>query len=150
MFYVFASSRRNISAPRDNYAQQQTLFHIFKQSHFGMSLLLISSYLILLVIPSLIKPFYYITQTTQPPEYRLYQSISVRLSDTADAMIYVFISPAARKLLLQKISSLFTTTVTPTLPTIENIHLLNIHSTPTHEEEGHITVTPNDINISSL
>ena len=150
MFYVFASSRKNVSAPRDNNAQQQTLFHIFKQSRFGISLLLISSYLILLVIPVLITPFCLITQTTLPRGYILYRRISVALSDTADAMIYVFISPAARKLLLHKIISLLTTTVTPTLPTTENTHLRNIRSIPRHEEEGHLPVTPNHIKISSI
>ena len=103
MFFKFAQSRR-LTMPRNPDAPQETLFHIFVNSRFFISVMLISSYIILSVTPVVIRSFY--TSTNFPSYVIIYNNISVILSDTADAVIYIFMDKQVRKILWQKVSML--------------------------------------------
>ena len=97
MFLKFARSRRNT-------APHSSLFNIFINSRFFVSLLLISSFLLLTVIPTLIRSFMFLTGNRISKQIYLYVNVSARLSDFIDAIIYIFLQPDIRKLLLIKLS----------------------------------------------
>ena len=101
MFFKFVQSRR-LTMPRDTDAPQETLFHIFVNSRFFISVMLISSYIILAVIPIVIRSLYAINNL--PTYLHIYTIISITLSDTADAVIYIFMDRQVRKFLWQNVS----------------------------------------------
>ena len=103
MFFKFVQSRR-LTMPRNPDATQETFFHIFVNSRFFISVMLISSCIILAVIPVVIRSFY--TMTNLPTYLIIYINISLMLSDTADAVIYIFMDRKVRKILWQKCSML--------------------------------------------
>ena len=101
MFFKFVQSRC-LTMPRNHDLQQETLFRIFVNSYFFISVMLISSYIILAVIPVLIRSF---SSTIEMPiSLILYTDISLMLSDTADAVIYFFMDIEVKKILWQKCS----------------------------------------------
>ena len=106
MFLKFANSRR-VTTERDPEDPRQSLGRIFLNSRFFISIMLVLSYLILMIIPSLIRTFYFITGTRVPKLVNVYIDISITLSDTADGIIFIFMNPSVRTLLLKKLSSLF-------------------------------------------
>ena len=105
MFLKFADSRR-VTMQTDPDAPRQSLFRIFLNSRFFVSIILVMSYLIFMIIPSLIRVFYYIADVHMPDILFEYINISVTLSDTADGIIYIFMDRSVRKLLVKKVSSL--------------------------------------------
>ena len=106
MFLKFARSRR-LCRQSGSDRTEEPLLHIYLSSRFYVSVMLILSYLILMIIPSLIRAFYNITDVTMPALLALYIDISVTLCDTADGMIYIFMIPTVRNNLLKKVSSRF-------------------------------------------
>ena len=101
MFFKFVQSRR-LTMPRNPDAPQETVFHIFVNSRFFISVMLISSYIILAVIPLVIRSFY--TTNNLPTYLNIYVNISLMLSDSADAVIYIFMDRTIRKIWRQKFS----------------------------------------------
>ena len=104
MFRRYFNSRRRFPHPKSNGAEK-SIIYIFRNSRFFVSILVISSFLILMVIPSLIQSFSHITKTTLPEYLTLVIYISIVLSDTADGIIYVFMQESVRKFLFQRLSS---------------------------------------------
>ena len=72
MFLKFARSRRNTSAP------QSSLFNIFINSRFFVPVLLIASFLLLTVIPNLIRSFAFVTGITISKQISLYILVSTK------------------------------------------------------------------------
>lgn len=93
MFVMFAISRRNVS-PNET---RESLCTIFSKSKFYTSVLLVSSFLVLTVIPSVIS---LILRTYDIQE--VYMLISRNFSFTVDAVIYIFMQASVRKLLYKK------------------------------------------------
>jgi hypothetical protein len=98
MFLQYARSQRNTNAP------QSSLFNIFINSRFFVSVLLIGSCMLLAVIPELILLILKLASIPLPSQFNLYKHVSFRLSDFIDAIIYIFLQPDVRKLLLTKLS----------------------------------------------
>jgi hypothetical protein len=98
MFLTFARSRSNTIAP------QSSLFNIFINSRFFICVLLMTSFLLLTVIPNLIRLFAFATSITLSKQVWLYIFLSTLLSDFIDAIVYIFLQPDVRKLLLIKLS----------------------------------------------
>ena len=96
MFLKFARSRRNTNA------RESSLFKIFINSRFFVSVLLITSFLLLAVFPYLICSFMFLTGIILSKQIILCTIVLYRLSDFIDAIIYIFLQPHVRKLLLQK------------------------------------------------
>ena len=103
MFYVFVRSRR--STCQD---QQQSVFKMFTRSKFYIAIVLISTFLLLAVIPRLLYCF--IHQHDSEPykiiKYILY--IVASISDTTDAFIYIFFYTPVQKLMIKNFRWLFT------------------------------------------
>ena len=88
MFTVFVQTNRRTSS-----SQQLSLLRIFARSKFYVAVLLISTFSILQVIPFLVWHYYkYISSATGlHRKIYLYYIVSSNLSDTADALIYIFL-----------------------------------------------------------
>ena len=106
MFYKFLSSRRRTSGGG---TAQPSALYIFTHSKFFICIILVSTFLILMVIPTSIGTLSLIIDNPLSRSFDKYLHISVILSDTADVFIYVFLQPSVRKLLLKHLSSVFQT-----------------------------------------
>ena len=97
MFTKFVSSQRLVSQNDE----QESLFTIFRNSKFYISILLISAFLLLTVIPGLIIAVLKLTKFSGSDSFYLYTTISFCLSTTVDAIIYTFMKDDVRTLLFQ-------------------------------------------------
>lgn len=102
MFYKFISSRRKTRRPQPN---ENTIRHAFRHSKFFVSIMLITSFLILMVIP--FSAITLLMKKKLVTEYKKHMDFSVLLSDTMDGLIYVFLIPSVRKLFWKKLSSVY-------------------------------------------
>lgn len=102
MFMVFAHSKRRLSR-RDDNGKQVSLYKHFTNSRFFLSVTLIGSYLVLTVIPSIVRAIWYLTSPESLP-ITLFICIAIlkTLSLTVDAIIYIFLQKNVLKLLKQK------------------------------------------------
>lgn len=101
IFLKFSKSRKK-SVGSNPYLSRQSTFTRFRQSRFYVAVLLITSLLILDVIPYLI----YIALRLQKniylyPNIRYYLYISTYLSDTFDGIIYIYMNSPLRHLLIE-------------------------------------------------
>lgn len=80
-----------------------TSYSLFFKSRFLVSVFLISSFLLFSVIPGLIYACFEITGNRVPDKLLIYIYISFKVSDAAEAVIYIFLQRAVKKLLLEKI-----------------------------------------------
>lgn len=102
--YAMSTRRRNVSASISA-SQQMSRFKVFKTSKFYIPILLMTSCLILSVIPYLISTITIIRNSqsvnmflfTLPECY-----VPVTLSDTVDAFIYIFMQVSVRSLLIER------------------------------------------------
>ena len=82
-----------------------SLFRIFRNSHFFVSVLLVKTFFLLAVLPNIIQTSLKIAGIVFSETFILYTSISFTVSDTADGIIYIFMQKSVRKLLFQRIYS---------------------------------------------
>lgn len=104
MFLAYARSQIETKGRRGS------LYKVYVHSRFSISVLLIGSFLVLMVIPSLIRSGFILSQdniTSFSKEFTLYLKISSRLSDLVDGVIYIFLQPSVRKVFCVKLSCLF-------------------------------------------
>ena len=88
----------NTTTQTSNASSQSTFVYIFKHSRFYVSIVIISSYLTIMVVPNLIRSGF--TGSNFSKQFSLYYYTSSALSDTVDSMVYVFLQPKVRRLLL--------------------------------------------------
>ena len=104
IFGKFTRSRRLLSE-KDGHEKteicrnKQGTFDAFRHSRFFICVLIITSYLILTVIPGLV----YIKLKTRSSLMKYSVHICYILSDTVDACIYIFLQRTLRSLLMEKI-----------------------------------------------
>lgn len=106
IFVKYASSRREVCSD----ARQDSMFTIFRKSRFHTSIFLITSFLVLTVIPGLINSILHMSGHIRPESFVLYFTVSLHLSLTSNALIYIFLQGSVRKLLLEKLQ-VWTTTI---------------------------------------
>lgn len=104
MFSQFFTSSR--VTQRNRTASQSSIMYTFSQSKFFMSLIIITAFLVLMVIPGLIATIKILHGKPLERWYQIYLNISVTLNDTADGLIYVFFQPDVKRLLITKIGEL--------------------------------------------
>ena len=91
LFVIFVRSRRRFSS------QQQSVWHMFKNSNFYIAIILISSFLVFMVVPYIIYYGVFKTKVNKEMEHILF--LIWTLSDTSDALTYVFLyKPVQRSL----------------------------------------------------
>ena len=119
---VFMSSNSNHQFPRRNQVgttdpsqvrriappHRSVLRAVFKKSKLYVSFLLISFFLLLNVVPSLLRSVLYYTDYfsvthEESLPFKMYVYISTALSDIADGIIYIFLQPNVRRLLMLKV-----------------------------------------------
>ena len=107
MFMKYLKSKRIFQQPDSTSLSARK---IFLRSRFFISVLLISSFLVLTVIPTLVCNIWALTSphtfrmTNEPARiFMIYTNVSIRLTHTIDAVIYIFLQPRVRRLLIQKI-----------------------------------------------
>ena len=99
MFLKYIKSRRS------SMSTHQSKFFLFRTSKFYVSLLLITSFIILSVIPSLIMSSSPIDESLN--NNYLYLEITSVLSDTVDGVIYVLLYAPVRTILKMKVISIY-------------------------------------------
>ena len=148
MFIKYVSSRRNTTQDND-ITIQTTTWTLFRKSKFFISVLLITTYFILTVVPSLIRAIFSLVN----PDWRLtneklsifrqlnvYFIFSSTVSQTTDAFIYIFLQKQVRHLFCKTFNFNFCSRTTSTTSSTvieytniaptrnENIELQNISS----------------------
>ena len=98
MFNKFHNSQR---VARSTNQSNQSRLNTFRHSKFYICVLLLTSFLILLVIPYILYLIYRITGWSLPTNYFTYFRLSMFLSDSVDALIYIFLQPSVKKLFLK-------------------------------------------------
>ena len=107
MFRVFVTSRRKSSLP-----QKQSALHFFRHSKFYVSILLISSFLLLMIIPEIVIFSIVLRnrgrthQVTDPTPFYVKILLS-RVSDIVDSIIYIFFYSPVQRSLTAHIRSLY-------------------------------------------
>ena len=101
MFFTFVQARR-LAMERDLNTQEEPVFHIISDSRFFISVMLTFSYLLLTIIPTLIRAFYKATNSLMSETMSIFIDVFIRLSGTANGMIYISMNPPVRKILLQQ------------------------------------------------
>lgn len=91
MFIKYVRTERKISPSK------RSVFQMFRNSKFYVALLIITSFLLLVVIPSIVF-FVLTTFTTNISSVPLWLQICMRVSDTCDAVIYFFLYAPVQKL----------------------------------------------------
>lgn len=107
LFRVYARSERRLNSQLKNKKRKFTSFYkIFVNSRFILPVILIGGYLVLTVVPCLIRAFYYClfpTSLTTMTYLNYYYVLSTRLSFTVDGVIYIFVQKDVRHLLYRKL-----------------------------------------------
>ena len=82
----------------------ESVYTIFSESRFFVALILNATYLILTVVPSIVR-FVWCEVTNEPSPLTLtvFYIISTRISSTTDAIVYIFLSKPIRDFLKGKI-----------------------------------------------
>lgn len=102
MFKKFVRSRRSVSTISIN----SSGFQLFQTSKFYISVLIITSFLLLAVIPNILTSICTYFEIEYTTGVFVYVSISESLSDTADGVIYVFMYKPVRAILTKKTNSI--------------------------------------------
>ena len=134
MFLTFVKTERNISS------RNRSVFQMFRNSKFYVAILIITSFLLLKVIPSLV--FFVITAfKTNISHVPLWLQICMRASDTADVLIYTFLYTPVQKFWMQKIRSCCPETEMQNekVPVASN----GVHSKETESERVNLTMESN-------
>ena len=97
MFVRYMNSRRRTSTTTSSTVQPSP-WYLFKSSKFSISILLVSSYLILMVLPSLTRTIYFLVNGNghEFDFLQYYFLISSHISITTDALIYIFLQKHVR------------------------------------------------------
>lgn len=98
LFSKFVKSKRQFT----NDENHESLWTIFHNSKFYVSVLLIFSFLIFTIIPNLIQVGYTINNEDPSNGFGMYAIISLNLSYTVDGIIFIFLQERVRKLLKEK------------------------------------------------
>lgn len=101
MFLNHARSKRHTARKRSTVAPP-SLYSIFTKSRFFISALLVLTYLVLTVIPSLTRAVYLIGGYKVPYPLTFAYLVSTRVSYTVDGVIYTFLQKCIRELLREK------------------------------------------------
>ena len=146
MFRKYASSRRRTSSAGNIDVPQESLFRIYRNSRFFVSIMLVTSSLILGVIPKLMYVFMLIADNKVPLPFKYYVEFCRLLSDMVDGIIYVMLQPSVRKLLLEKLSSALRhcTSITndnarQENSTVVNTTIMNVSEMQRHTQDVQIT-----------
>ena len=103
MFYTHAQSKRRTTRRRNSREETITLFTFFVNSKFTTSLVLVATYLLLTVIPSVTRSVYYIVGARPPYSLTFCYLITTRLSYTVDGMLYTFLPKGNRMFLRRRL-----------------------------------------------
>ena len=107
MFQSYVTSRRTIHSFNQSGDRPQSLCHIFLTSQFFVSILIITSSLVLAIIPNVVYTLVLILGVPIDETLSLHVSIARNiggmLSDSVDGLIYVLLEPTVRKLLFEKV-----------------------------------------------
>ena len=106
LFFKHVHAHRRRTTVRNRYQKKDSVFRIFYKSKFIVSVLLVLSFLILAVLPTLVQCFYVMSGHGIVHDLLSYSTVLYTLSDTVDGLIYIFIKPCVRKLLTDKINVL--------------------------------------------
>lgn len=104
MFIRYVKSQRQVRRlAHSNSEENNSILSVFVKSKFFLSVILIASYLVLTVLPCLVRSLWYISfPGTMTYAMTAYYLFSTRLSHTADAFIYTFMQKRVRELLWKK------------------------------------------------
>ena len=111
MFMIFVRSRRQLSSSSQEGSTQRSLFYWFKHSKFYIAIIIISSFLLCSVIPSIIVSYIFFVFKGSASSFDVelvlnVSNIAMYLSDTIDAFIYFLMYAPIRRLLLDEIIDL--------------------------------------------
>ena len=107
MFVKYVKSKRSFhgnihgNSSTSSTSSTSSIVVIFSQSRFFISVLLVASYLLLSVIPYLMNTVWFLVDHKGSKSFKIYPQISRRVSHTVDSVIYIFIQPPVRKMLLR-------------------------------------------------
>ena len=106
MFRIYVTSRRRIRRNSQPDAPRESLCRIFITSQFFVSILIITSTLLLDIIPNVIYTFFLIMDVPfgiqTKMNVQIARNICGMLSDTIHGLIYVLLEPSVRKLWIDK------------------------------------------------
>ena len=101
IFSEYKKSKRRIKM--SSTVEQLSTAQIFRQSRFYVAILILLSFLLFMVVPQFIIALMNLLSCKISENYDDYLCISETLSDTVDGIIYVFLQPKIRKMLLKNI-----------------------------------------------
>lgn len=113
--FIFVKFKQTRSSPTQNVEHKgyesdsmrqnnyQSIFKIFRQSKFFISVLLIVSFIIFIVVPDLLNAFMFVDDMHPPYELMVTFLLFNSMSDLVDGYIYIFIQGYVRKLLWKKL-----------------------------------------------
>ena len=101
MFRKYISSRRLVRKK----SKDSSVFNMFRQSKFFVSVLLIASFLVLTVVPYLIIFICNLNGTVLSKSFYIYSNTCILLGDTLDAIIYIFTYIPVSRLLKRRVKS---------------------------------------------
>lgn len=107
MFMLHArSEQRSASHGSTTHAPTISLLKIFRKSRFFISVILIGSYMLLTVMPGLIRSMIILLKANENIRtyVSMYYLISSRISHSVDGAIYIFLQSDVRKLLYKKVA----------------------------------------------
>ena len=106
IFYKYLQSQRNMLI---NNAKSLSVWQMFRTSKFFISVLLVSSFFVFWVVPTLIVNIYGLMseENKSLTNYALtnYVNVSYIISDLVDGIIYVFLRPSVQKELMNQFSN---------------------------------------------
>ena len=105
--YIAMFSRFRASC-RDSLSVRISSITIFRRSKFFVAVLLVTSFLILLVLPNLLRTICTMSSCRLVPEnggFNFYFSISVSISDSVDGLIYVMFYAPVRNVFRRKLNA---------------------------------------------
>ena len=101
MFRTYITSKVRIKTLR-KLSNHSTTFDMFRHCKFFVSVLLITSFLVLTVIPYIIIFVCHLNKVTLPKYFYIYSNTSILFGDTLDAFIYIFTYIPVSRLLKRK------------------------------------------------
>lgn len=103
LFCVYVKSEQKYFRKHSSSGVDKSVVKIFIESRFFLSVILIGSYLLLTVFPSLIRAIWYlVSYSTFTYHMTAYYLLSTRLSHTVDAVLYIFAQRSVRDVIFRK------------------------------------------------
>ena len=96
------SARKRRKKPSVVKRKSFTLFNLFIRSKFFTSIVLVLTYLVLTVIPSLVRTMFYLTGCKPHYAFSFWYYVSMRVSYTVDGIIYTFLQKKVIHLVKQR------------------------------------------------